>query len=88
MKFLEKIRNLPERTRKIILWVALIVLALIMLIWWVGRIPERLDNLQVNLPKITIPQISNLPDEEIQKIKDSLNNIETNAPEEAQIQEN
>ena len=86
MSFLEKIRELPEKTRKIILWVVLIILALIMLSWWIGRIPERLDNFragqfieQLALPKITIPQIPELPD---------LNNIETNAQEETQIQEN
>ncbi len=82
MRFLQKIRSLPEKTRKIILWVTVIVLALIMLKWWIGRIPKRFDNFQaglfinrLNLPKIEIPQMPELP---------NLNNIETNAPEETQ----
>jgi len=46
MRLLEKIRSLPERTRKIILWVVLIILALIMLNWWFGRFSKKMDNLQ------------------------------------------
>ena len=86
MKFLEKIRNLPESKRKIILWAIVIVLALIMLFFWIGNIPKSLNNFQggqfikdLNLPKIELPQVPELPD---------LNNIETNAQEETQIQEN
>jgi len=48
MKFLEKIRSLPEKTRKIILWAIVIVLALIMFSWWIK---------QLNFPKIVIPKI-------------------------------
>ncbi|MFH1423606.1 MAG: hypothetical protein ABIG29_01440 [Candidatus Nealsonbacteria bacterium] len=86
MKFLEKIRDLPERTRKIILWVVLIVFAAIMLVWWISRIPKRLDDFQagqfieqLDLPKMEMPQMPELPD---------LNNIEINAPENNQTQEN
>ena len=56
MKFLEKIRSLPERTRKIILWVIVIVLAIIMLSFWIGRIPGRIK--QIDLPKIEIPKFN------------------------------
>lgn len=55
MNFLEKIRHWPEKTRKIILWAILIVLASIMLFFWIGRIPEKIG--QINLPKIEIPKI-------------------------------
>ena len=86
MRFLEKIRSLPEKKRKIILWVVLIVLASILLFFWTSSIPRRLNDFQagrfieqLNLPKIAIPQMPELP---------NLNNIETNAPEETQIQEN
>ena len=86
MKFLEKIRNLPERTRKVILWVAVIVLASIMLFFWISNIPKSLNNFQagqfiegLNLPKIEIPQMPELP---------NLNNIDNNAATETKIQEN
>jgi len=86
MKFLEKIRNLPESKRKIILWAMVIALASIMLFFWISNIPKSLNNFQagqfikdLNLPKIELPQVPELPD---------LNNIETNAQEETQIQEN
>ena len=52
------------RTRKIILWSATIVLAVILLIWWVNTFQERLTNFQgealiksLNLPKIEMPQL-------------------------------
>ena len=55
MKFLEKIRSLPEKQRKIILWVIVIVLAVIMLTWWIGRLPERFERLELpNLNNIEI----------------------------------
>jgi len=86
VKFLEKIRNLPEQTRKVILWATVIVLALIMLFFWVRSIPQRLGSFQagqffqqLGLPKIAIPQMPELP---------NLNKIETNATTETQIQEN
>ncbi|KKT17446.1 MAG: hypothetical protein A2654_00985 [Candidatus Nealsonbacteria bacterium RIFCSPHIGHO2_01_FULL_43_31] len=62
MKFLEKIQSLPEKTRKIILWIILIVLALAMLSWWISRIPGNIE--KINLPKIAIPKINiNAPEE-------------------------
>lgn len=95
MKFLEKIQLWPEKTRKIILWTILIVLGSVMLIWWAGRFSRKINDFQpgqfieqLDLPQITVPQIPDLPEEEIQKIKDNLNNIETNAPEATQVQEN
>ena len=95
MKFLVKIQLWPEKTRKIILWMVLIVLGLVMLVWWVGHVSQKINDFQpgqfieqLDLPEITVPKIPDLPEEEIQKIKDSLNNIETNAPEETQVQEN
>ncbi len=66
VKFLEKIRSLPEKTRKIILWVIVIVLGLIMLSWWIGRIPERIE--QLDWPKIEMPKIE-IPKIEIPEIK-------------------
>ena len=53
MKFLEKIRNLPEKTRKIILWAIVIVLALIMLSWWASSIPEKFKNIKINVQQET-----------------------------------
>ena len=95
MKFLEKIRRLPLKTRKIILWVSLIILGSIMLGWWLNRFSQKMEGLEpgkfieeMDLPKITVPEIPSLSDEEVQQIKDTLNNIETNAEQESQIQEN
>lgn len=78
MIFLEKIQKLPESVRKIILWVIVIVLAFIMLAWWARRIPKSLNSFQAGqfIEQMDLPKI------EIQNIKDSLNNIETNASEE------
>ncbi|MFH1780627.1 MAG: hypothetical protein ABH841_01275 [Candidatus Nealsonbacteria bacterium] len=63
MKFLKKIRSLPEKTRKVILWVIVIILAVIMLSWWIGRMPKIIK--QLDLLKIEIPKINTNVQEEI-----------------------
>jgi len=95
MNFLEKIRLLPIKTRKIILWASLIVLASAMFVWWFNGFSRKMSGLnpgkfmeELDLPKVTIPEMPGLTDEEVQQIKDTLNNIETNAEQESQVQEN
>ena len=65
MSFLKKIQNLPEKKRKIILWVVIIVIGTGLLVWWIGSIEERLKIFQASdfkqefdkIPKIEIPEI-------------------------------
>ncbi len=78
MSFLEKIRSLPEKARKIILWVTVTILAVIMLTWWFGGLPEKIK--QLNLQKIELPKI------EIPKIE--IPEINTNAQKATSTKEN
>jgi len=80
VKFLERMQNLPLRTRKIIFWLALIVLAAGLFWWRFGNLPKRFDDFQAG----DFLQKLNLPDIEIPKIPQ----IKINGPEETQIQEN
>ena len=48
MDSLQKIQNQPEGTRKIILWVLIMILAIVMLFFWVKRMQVRLQNVEFN----------------------------------------
>jgi hypothetical protein len=71
-KFLEKIQNLPESQRKIILWALVILIGLSFFIWYFKNMKLapidqdqlksdlKIDELQKNLenvPKLEIPKI-------------------------------
>ena len=49
MKLLERIRQYPEGTRKIILWAGLALIALTLIIWWMGGIGERFENIEIKI---------------------------------------
>lgn len=49
MKLLERIQHYPEGTRKIILWTGVALIALVLLIWWMGGIGERLGNIEIKI---------------------------------------
>jgi hypothetical protein len=38
--FINKLQALPEKKRKIILWGILVVIALVLLAWWINNIRE------------------------------------------------
>ena len=72
---LEKLRNLPLHTRKIILWSVIAILGLGLLVWWLKIAQERLEAFQaqefikeLNLPKIEIPQTEEAK-EQLQQLK-------------------
>ncbi len=77
MKFLEKLQNLPERKRKIILWSAVVVISLCFLIFYIKNIQQKLGNFQ--LEKIKLPsfqeEFKTLPNEipdEFKQIEEKL----------------
>ena len=55
VKFLEKLRALPENKKKIILWTIVIVLGLIMAYFWINASIKRLES--VDLSGIKLPEI-------------------------------
>ncbi|MDO8474185.1 MAG: hypothetical protein Q7S62_01435 [bacterium] len=38
--WIHKLQQLPEKKRKIILWGILVVIALVMIVWWIDNIRE------------------------------------------------
>ncbi|MFH1401439.1 MAG: hypothetical protein ABIG40_00530 [Parcubacteria group bacterium] len=63
-KFLEKIRNLPEDKRKIILWATVIIIGLVFFVWYfknINLVPVDTEKLQSDL--------------KLQELKDDLKNL-------------
>lgn len=88
MRFLKKLQNLPEKTRKVILWSTVVVLALILLVWWVNSIKNRVAEFRsdefmekLNLSSAELPEIPEFPEEGLQTIEQTIKELETNAQE-------
>lgn len=67
MEALEKIQKLPKTKRKIILWTLLVILALVLLNFWLRDLKQRYQGLNIaapsfekdiNLPNLEIPNIN------------------------------
>jgi hypothetical protein len=63
--FLKKLRDLPDKKKKIILWTIVIILGLIMGIFWIKEATNGLSKIgenvkQIKLPEIQTPVITNI----------------------------
>lgn len=72
MSFLDKLRNQPESTRKLILWVVVVIIGFGLTIWWINssyrKIKEfskeevidkmNLPAFEEELPEIEMPEIN------------------------------
>lgn len=58
---ISNLRNKPEKTKKIILWITIIALGSIMAIWWMGFSLNRISNFnqQDFISKINIQGLEN-----------------------------
>lgn len=71
--FLQKIRNQPEGTRKIILWVTVISFSLVLFFFWIKNFREKIKNLDMNhlpKPEIELPNFE-MPNMETLNINES-----------------
>ncbi len=57
---LEYLRNLPDKQKKIILWVIVAVLAIIMGFFWVKSAINRISNLGSEIENVQFPSIEDL----------------------------
>lgn len=57
--YLEKLRTLPDKQKKIVLWTIVAILGLVMGIFWVRSAMNKLSDLGNELGKIEFPQIEN-----------------------------
>ena len=82
MNFFEKIQNLSEGKRKIILWSVVIIIGLPLFILWVKNVQEKLKSFPKGeskipslrqelqgLPRIELPEIN---EEELKKIEEMI----------------
>ena len=58
--FLDRLQNLPDKQKKIIMWTIVAVLALVMGFFWVTGVINSLSKMNGEMGKIKIPQI-NIP---------------------------
>ncbi len=59
LNILKKLQNKPERERKIILWTIIIALSLIMLVWWLVNLNQKIEKARKqNLFKIEAPEFN------------------------------
>ena len=81
---LEKIRQLPEKTRNIIFWVVVISVSVAMIFFWVKAAKERTDRVassggsELSVPQITIPSST---DESIKQLKQVIDQLKQDAQE-------
>ncbi len=86
--FLKNLQNLPVRTRKIILWSAVVCLGLPLLFWWGRSAQEKLNSLRggefierLDFPELKMPQVE-LPTGELKDKTKELEELIKNAQEE------
>ena len=60
MKFLKNLQNKPERVRKTILWIMVIIIALFLAILWIYNSSQRIKQFPTEefMKKIEIPHIN------------------------------
>ena len=55
-QFIEKLRNLPDNQKKIVLWTIVAVLGVAMAFFWIRSAAQRIDKLlDIHLPEIELP---------------------------------
>lgn len=68
-KYLIKLQNLPDSQKKIILWTAVGILAVVMGFFWINWTISDLSKLNVNLqlPQISSPVLDTVKNIQVQK---------------------
>ena len=76
MNFLNKIQNLPERKRKTIFWLIIIIIGISLLIWWAKNLEMRIKSFksekikeELQLPKLE-EELKSLPKFEVPEISE------------------
>ena len=75
-KYLDKLRELPDDKKKIILWVSVAIVALIMMPFIVYKIKNGFSQMGESVKNIEFPKIEtpNFPEIDLDKLKDELKN--------------
>jgi hypothetical protein len=74
MNFLNKIRSLPEKKRKLILWVTVIVIALILLVIWIKFSKQRIESFNMEEFKEGL-ELPSLEGPELPSFEESMENL-------------
>jgi len=87
--FFKKIQNLPERKRKIIFWLLMVIISLSLVFFYIKNVQKKLKSLKIEeskkqipkleMPKIEIPKIGERG--ELEKLKEQLEQLKEKPPE-------
>jgi len=76
VNFLERIQNLPERKRKIIFWLIVIIIGISAFAWWAKNLETRIKSFksekikeELQLPELE-EELKNLPKFEVPEISE------------------
>lgn len=86
MNFLNKIQNLPEKKRRTIFWLIVIIVGIFVFVWWAKNLEIRIKSFksekikeEFRLPKLeeelkSLPkfEIPEISDEELKRIEETL----------------
>jgi len=82
VNFLEKIRKQPENTKKLILWLIVIIIGIVLLFWWLRSIYYKISNFpkgefieQLNVPSFE-EEMNNFSLPELPEIGEEMEKIE------------
>jgi len=83
MDFLDKLRNKPEAEKKFILWTVIIIIGAIFIFLWLFISGKRLSEFRGSefLGGIGLPAKEELPSMDLNKIEETLNNLENGQKE-------
>ena len=73
MSFLDKLRNQPESTRKLILWVVVVIIGLGLTIWWINSSYRKIKEFPKEgiIDKMSLPAFEEkLPKMEMPTVKE------------------
>ncbi|MFH1820577.1 MAG: hypothetical protein ABH805_01565 [Candidatus Nealsonbacteria bacterium] len=79
MTLLEKLQNLPEKIKKVILWSVVIMIGSTVLMLWFNNFQDKLQKFnakeaveELNIPEFKKPDLSGVSEEELEQIKQDL----------------